>query len=299
MAKLLLVPLLALSILIAFFGYNYYAFQAENLRLKTELQSLDESYQTLEAEYTDLQGKYQILSASFNLLNQSYYMLDANYAYLNQSYYTLLQNYTRLSIEYQGVLTNYVNLMITYNSLNETYYSLLQNYAELEQKTSNYTELLSQHQALTQNYQALLQNYTQLKNEYDALFVAFYKPLPSNDKVAPTVDELRQWLAEDKTNEINYTYPDFVCGDYAVMLHLHAKLNRWDVGVVGVLGNLSDGEFNHAFNAIICQEGLRYIEPQNDEIFEATIDNGLQYNHPGFGQVYVREFTIIILYTSE
>jgi hypothetical protein len=61
----------------------------------------------------------------------------------------------------------------------------------------------------------------------------------------------------------------------------------------------SVSEFNHAFNAIICQEGLRYIEPQNDRVFEATIENGLWYNHPGFGQVYVREFIIIILYDGE
>ena len=274
--KLLLVFFMASLTLIAFLGY-------ENLRLKAELQSFSESYHTLGIENAELLDKYQKLSGEFNSLNQTHY--------------SLVQNYTELSAEYQKVLTNYVNLMVAYTSLNETYYSLLQNYTELKQEVSNYTELLSQYQELTQSYQSLLQNYTKLKDEYDVLYAAFYEPLLSKDKVVPTVDELARWLTEDPTDKINYTYPDFVCGDYAVMLHMHAKLKHWDMGVVGVLGNLSDGsEFNHAFNAIICQEGLRYIEPQNDEIFEATIGNGLWYNHPGFGQVYVQEFIVVILY---
>ncbi|MEM3623090.1 MAG: hypothetical protein QXR76_04905 [Candidatus Bathyarchaeia archaeon] len=276
--KLLLAFFMVSLALIAFLG-------CESLRLTAELQSLSESYHALGIENAELLDKYQKLSGEFNSLNQTHY--------------TLVQNYTELSTEYQKVLTNYVNLMVAYTSLNETYYSLLQNYTELESVASNYTELLNQYQELTQNYQSLLQNYTKLKDEYDVLYTAFYEPLLSKDKVMPTVDELTQWLTEDPTNEITYTYPDFVCGDYAVMLHMHAKLKHWDMGVVGVLGNLSDGsEFNHAFNAIICKEGLRYIEPQNDRVFEATIENGLYYNHPGFGQVYVREFIVIILFDS-
>ena len=274
--KLLLAFFMVSLALIAFLG-------CENLRLEAELQSLSESYHALDIENAELLDKYQKLSGEFNSLNQTHY--------------SLVQNYTELSAEYQKILTNYVNLMVAYTSLNETYYSLLQNYTELKQEVSNYTELLSQYQELTQSYQSLLQNYTKLKDEYDVLYAAFYEPLLSKDKVVPTVDELARWLTEDPTDKINYTYPDFVCGDYAVMLHMHAKLKHWDMGVVSVLGNLSDGrEFNHAFNAIICQEGLRYIEPQNDEIFEATIGNGLWYNHPGFGQVYVQEFIVVILY---
>lgn len=263
-------------VFIAFLGY-------ENLMLKAELRNLSESYHTLDIENVELWGKYQKLSEDFNSLNQTHY--------------TLMQNYTELSTEYEKVLTDYVNLMMVYASLNETYNLLLQNYTELEQVAANYTELLNQYQELTQNYQSLLQNYTNLKDEYNMLYTAFYEPLLSKDKVVPTVNELTLWLAEDSTDKINYTYPDFVCGDYAVMLHMHAKLKHWDMGVVGVLGNLSDGsEFNHAFNAIICQEGLRYIEPQSDTVFQAIIGDGLWYNHPGFGQVYVREFIIIILY---
>ncbi|MEM2971104.1 MAG: hypothetical protein QW270_01585 [Candidatus Bathyarchaeia archaeon] len=261
--KFLLALLTASCMLTAFLGYRCYVFQIENLRLKNELQSLSQSY-------AELQDKYPTLSDEFNSLNQTHNML--------------MQNYTML-------LTNYVNLLLAYASLNETYNSLLHNYTELANANLNYTELLKQ-------YQSLMQNYTQLKSEYDELFTAFYEPL--QDEFIPTVAELVQWLAEDKTDEIGYTYPNFVCGDFAVMLHMHAKLRHWDMGVVGVLGNLSDGsEFNHAFNAITCQEGLRYIEPQNDAVFETTIDVGASYYHPWFGNVIVREFIIVILYDGE
>ncbi|MEM2995316.1 MAG: hypothetical protein QXI91_04795 [Candidatus Bathyarchaeia archaeon] len=261
--ELLSVLLAASLMLTAFLGYNCYIFQTENLRLKAKLQSLNESY-------TELQSKYQTFLDEFSLLNQTYQ--------------ALMQNYTRL-------LTDYVTLSLVYASLNEIYTSLLKNYTKLVNVNLNYTELLNQ-------YLSLMQNYTQLKSEYNKLFAAFYEPL--QDKVIPTVAELTQWLTEDKTNEISYTYPDFVCGDFAVMLHMHAKLKHWDMGVVGVLGNLIDGnEFNHAFNAIMCREGLRYIEPQNDAVFEATIDVGTSYYHPQFGQVTVREFIIVILYDGE
>jgi hypothetical protein len=94
---------------------------------------------------------------------------------------------------------------------------------------------------------------------------------------------------------------NFVCGDYAVMLAFHAKLMGWDMGVVAVLGKKADGsEFNHAFNAITCREGLVYVEPQTDEVWwysgHSEIQPGGWYEYPGFGQVYVREYVIVVLY---
>jgi hypothetical protein len=302
--KLFSVFLLTSLGIIAFLGYDCYVLQTENFGLKTDLQNLSESHHMLEGDYQKLSNNFNLLNQSYHVLNadyaylsQSYNMLNADYAYLNQTHELLVQNYTMLSTEYQTVLTDYVNLISAYGLLNETYRSLLQNYTELEQEASNYVELLSEYQELTQNYQLLMQNYTQLKNEYAAVFAAFYEPLPPENETVPTVAELKQWLAEDKTDEISYTMPDFVCGDYSVMLHMHAKLKNWDMGIICILGNFSDGsEFNHAFNVIMCQEGLRYVEPQNDEVFDAVIDDDVWYNHPGFGQVYVHESLIVVLY---
>jgi len=315
-AEILSILLAASLALAAFLGYNNYVLQSENLRLKGEIQDLSESQNALEVKYAELHDMHRMLLDEYKALNQSYYRL-------NETFYTFVQNYTALSAEYKKTLTNYANLVIAhdmlnqtcntlssayqktladyvdltiaYASLNQTYYALLENYTQLEKEVANYTVLLSEYQELTQRYQSLLANYTLLKDEYDGLYFALYEPLLSRDKVIPTISELEQWLSEDKTDELNYTFPDFVCGDYAVMLHMHAKMKHWDMGVVAVLGSLGGSEFNHAFNAIICQEGLVYVEPQNDQVFRIESN---PYYHPGFGQVYVNEFILVILYGS-
>jgi predicted nuclease with TOPRIM domain len=266
--------------LAAFLGYGSYILQAENLRLKSELQSLSGSYHTLEAEHAELRGQYNAILNEYKLLNQSYFRL-------NQTFYALMRDYTELSLEYQDALSDYVELTVAYEELNQTYHELLQNYTKLEREAAGYTALLSE-------YQLLLANYTQLKENYDAFYATLYKPLPSKDKVVPTTEELKKWLKEDKTDEIRYSEPDFVCGDYAVMLHMHAKLKGWDMGVVAVLGKQGMRPFNHVFNAIECQEDLVYVEPQNDEIFYGPIEG--TYYHPGFGLVQVREFIVVVLY---
>ncbi|MEM3640765.1 MAG: hypothetical protein QXH37_02425, partial [Candidatus Bathyarchaeia archaeon] len=313
--KVLSVLLAASLFLAAFLGYSNYALQAENLRLKSELQSkydelfdnynlLNQSYHRLSLEYVSLNQTFYTLMQDFRKLSSdyeealaSYLNLSVTYTMLNQKYILLLQNYTALSEEYKKVLVDYVDLAVAYETLNQTYYELLQNYTRLERETAGYTTLLSEYQGLTQLYQSLQVNYTQLKEKYDAFYVTLYDPLLSKDKVVPKKEELKQWLAEDKTNEINYTDPDFVCGDYAVMLHMHAKLKGWDMGVIGVLGRLTGGrEFNHAFNAIICKEGLVYVEPQNDEVFDGPIED--EYYHPGFGRVQVEELIVVVLYDS-
>ena len=315
-AEILSILLAASLVLAAFLGYNNYVLQSENLRLKGEIQDLSESQNALEVKYAELHDMHRMLLDEYKALNQSHYRL-------NETFYTFVQNYTALSAEYKKTLTNYANLVIAhdmlnqtcntlssayqktladyvdltiaYASLNQTYYALLENYTQLEKEVANYTVLLSEYQELTQRYQSLLANYTLLKDEYDGLYFALYEPLLSRDKVIPTISELEQWLSEDKTDELNYTFPDFVCGDYAVMLHMHAKMKHWDMGVVAVLGSLGGSEFNHAFNAIICQEGLVYVEPQNDQVFRIESN---PYYHPGFGQVYVNEFILVILYGS-
>jgi len=322
-SEILSILLTASLVLAAFLGYNNYVLQSENLRLKVEIQDLSESQNALEVKYSELQDMHRMLLDEYKALNLSYYRLNenfytfmqnyialsaeykttlTNYANLviahdalNQTYNTLLQNYTLLSSAYQKALADYVDLTIAYESLNQTYYALLENYTRLEQEAANYTVLLNEYQELTQRYQSLLANYTLLKDEYDGLYFSLYEPLLSRDKVTPTISELEQWLSEDKTDELNYTSPDFVCGDYAVMLHMHAKMKHWDMGVVAVLGSLGGSEFNHAFNAIICQEGLVYVEPQNDQVFRIESN---PYYHPGFGQVYVNEFIVVILYDS-
>ncbi|MBC7130400.1 hypothetical protein H5T51_04150 [Candidatus Bathyarchaeota archaeon] len=281
------------SLLISLYlSYENYLLQRTNKQLISDIKNLSESYQNLEDMHFKLKEAYLSLEERLTLLNQTLRNLEQNYSALLTEHLELLQNHTLLNDEYQRVLSNYVELTVTYEALNITYHELLENYTLAEQKAAQYDRLIN-------DYELLSGNYTQLKKDYELFFRVLYEPLSSENKTAPTINELKQWLAVDETDKLEYAVPDFVCGDYAVMLHMHAKMKGWDMGIVAVIGKIGGEDFNHAFNAIKCKEGLVYVEPQNDEVFYGPIDSGLMYYHPGFGWVRVEEFIVVVLYDLE
>ncbi|UCE44200.1 MAG: hypothetical protein JSV57_01560, partial [Candidatus Bathyarchaeota archaeon] len=233
------------------------------------------------------------------LMQSDYHELELDYQTLNNTHHILANSYTQLNQTHEV-------LILKHNELNASYEILTHNHTELEQ---GYSELYNNHTALEHDYTdlsnefAILQNqYTSLFTDYDALLEAFNEPLSTPYEEVPSIYELEQWLVIDETDEIRYNEPDFLCGDFAVMLSLHAKLERWDVGVVGVIGYTESLEsFAHAFNAIICDEGLVYIEPQSDEVWSygdyEEITDGDSYNHPGFGEITVEEYIIVTWYS--
>jgi len=263
-----------------------------NHQISTALTRAEEEKSLLKAENEALRDELSSLEQNFTSLSEAY-------SFLNMSYMRLLQEHSALE-------SSYITLEIAYMQLNSSYSRLVNAYSALN---SSYSELLTRYSALNATYNKLLEQYTALNASYNQLlflnsscaklYSAFYEPLES--ETVPTVDELKAWLAEDPTNEIAYKDPNFVCGDYAVMLALHAKLMGWDMGVITILGKMTDGsEFSHAFNVIMCVEGLVYIEPQTDEVWwysgHGEIRPGRWYNYPGFGQIYVQECIIVVLY---
>ena len=161
--------------------------------------------------------------------------------------------YWDLNNKYNSLQSEYAALQGVHNQLNADYGSLEEDYHSLDAK---YNDLSQRYNNLNDEYQTLFADYDKLSNVLNN---------PLLDKKVPTVEELRQWLSEDKTDEIQYDHPNFVCGDFAVMLSQHAKLKNWDMGIVAVYGYDENYEsYGHAFNAIITTEGLRYVEPQND-----------------------------------
>jgi len=195
---------------------------------------------------------------------QGFFYWDLNNKYKNLQFeHAILQSiHSQLSDDYQNLQQNYRNLNAKYNDLDATYQHLF--------------------------------------TDYDTLSYVFNEPL--TDSRVPTIEELHQWLSEDKTNEIQYDYPKFTCGDFAVMLSQHAKLKKWDMGIVAVFGYDKNYEpYGHAFNAIITSQGLRYIEPQNDYFW--SYKDGLPIREYRWNQIgrdrtniYVEICKIIVLY---
>jgi hypothetical protein len=153
------------------------------------------------------------------------------------------------------------------------------------------------------NYQDLLDNYNELVAACNSTNMAFgWIGKPLEQKVTPSVDELRLWLQDDTTNEYEYSDEDFDCLHYALTLKIHGRAQHYDLGVVALHGYVvSTGrDWFHALNAIISSEGLVYVEPQLDIVWylenysEITCEE--IYNIPGFGTIYLTDIKIIFDY---
>ena len=151
-------------------------------------------------------------------------------------------------------------------------------------------DIQSQYEQLQNDYEELELTFEQFLNEYDKLFAdyellrnAFEEPLV--DPITPTYEELVNWLSEDNTDEHGYTESVWECGDFAAMLMTRAKEMNWRIRIAVVFysfegdpsyGSESDvyGSGGHAFNVINCTNGIWYIEPQTDGIWDIKNSTG-------------------------
>jgi len=273
---------IVLSSALGLSGYLYFDLNERTTKLQLDHSSLVNRHNILQSNYSELEYGYQTL-------NDTHHILINDYTQLNQTHQILI-------VEYNNLNTSYQVLSLNYNNVTESHQILAHNYTDLKQ---DHSELSSNYTTLEQDYNELSTRYASLLSDYNALSEAFDNPLSYEE--IPSTDELEQWLATDETDEIQYSKPNFVCGDFAVMLSLHAKTEQWDIGVVAVFGHTeSDESFAHAFNAMICEEGLVYVEPQTDEVWSyenhEEITEGNWWEFPDVGHIYVEECIIILWY---
>jgi len=232
-------------------------------------------YTELDRQYNTLATDHRALSNSHTALQNNYENLETTYQTLNTSYRTLDQKYTTLDDKYATLNDKYTNLNNVYANIN-----------------TSYATLNTQYITLNQQYASLFQNYTQLSQ-------AFNQPL--TDETTPTLTQLYEWLTTDNTDSITYTTPNFICGDFAAMLSEHAKLMHWDIGIVAVWGYTETmEEFAHAFNAVIINQGLVYVEPQTDHFWwydgHQEISSGGVWEISG-QMIYVEDYSVIVWYS--
>lgn len=193
-----------------------------------------------------------------------------------------------------------------FSALQAQHDDLKSNMTELQ---SSYSALQTSHQNLEDSYDTVNADYKSLKQKYDMLFqnppilqTAFARTL--ENKQVPSLSQMQNWLALDKTNTMKYNAPDFVCSDFAAMLVVHARTQEWKMGLVFVYGNdtSTHEEWNHAFNAIVTTEGLVYVEPQNDGVWwyanHAAIQAGGDYQMEQYNPVpiHVNDIEIVVNY---
>ncbi|MEM0314165.1 MAG: hypothetical protein QXQ41_06430 [Candidatus Bathyarchaeia archaeon] len=266
-----------------------YNTSVENARLKRDFQECQVQLQTLRSGYSALEGTYAEIKLKLANLTWDYEGLRGEHA-------LLMEKYARLNASYTDLMAEYESSLEAYNELKMEHDLLMQNYSLIK---SEYARLNASYIDLEAHFERLQETLENINGSYTLLRRVLYEPL--TNKTVPKIEELKAWLMEDDVDKIKYAYPDFVCGDYAVMLAYHAKLKGWDMGVVVVVGYYPDRrEFNHAFNAIKCREGLVYVEPQTDSVWwnpgYSEIKSESWYVFPDFGRIYVDEVVVAVLY---
>lgn len=183
--------------------------------------------------------------------------LQFNLSNLQSEVFTLTTNYNDLNATYTGLVTDNEILNSTYNGLQIEYNTL----------NATYNESRTEYDNLEVSYEMLYKTHVKVQASYDLLVRTFDSSL--HDKHTPSIAVLEDWLLEDKTDEMEYNFPNFVCTEFAVMLAIHARAEDYDMGVVWIQGYINGTReaFNHVLNAIITTEGLVYVEPQGDQVW--------------------------------
>jgi len=93
----------------------------------------------------------------------------------------------------------------------------------------------------------------------------------------PTLEQLRIFLRDDRTNEKPYIEGVYVCSDYAIDLRMSARQAGWNLSVVFVWWKTRGYEFGHALNAVYLSDGgLVWIEPEYDMVYFGSIERALE-----------------------
>jgi hypothetical protein len=112
------------------------------------------------------------------------------------------------------------------------------------------------------------------QNGYDEGYIEGIEFISKNgfSIIDPNYNQVISFVDSDKTDQNEYSFPDYVCYDFTADLSNNAFESGYRCGFVYI-------EFHDGAHAIVCfnttDQGLVYVEPQTDEIVE--IDVGQPY----------------------
>ena len=150
-----------------------------------------------------------------------------------------------------------------------------------------------QYNDLSEDMDLLIDMYNDLFSEYQSVLNILENPL--TNPTIPTISEVQNWLYNDNTDTLEYT-EYWMCGDFSAMLMVKAKAMNWRMRIAVMFWSFDTdpnygvdtpfGTYGHAFNFIVCIDGLWYIEPQTDAIWGVHNNNHFQmWNYYHFSVV--------------
>ena len=86
-----------------------------------------------------------------------------------------------------------------------------------------------------------------------------------------SLNELIEFLKEDKTDEILYNDSTFVCSDYAEVIHNNAE--KQGIRTAYVTIDFKTRDYGHAINAFyVINKGIMFYDATNNEIGSCTLE---------------------------
>lgn len=118
-----------------------------------------------------------------------------------------------------------------------------------------------------------------MKNRLKKLCPSYMTKIADREYKYPTEEEVTKLLRETYFEHYKWTKEVFDCDDFTVILNAFVKQNRykelaklpWAFGEAWTKGG------KHAVNIAVTPDKILLIEPQNDKIWEASIEDKIVF----------------------
>lgn len=236
------------------------------MQMKTnQISGLENEKLTLETQVSSLQANVSSLQSETTSLNNEKTALETQVSSLQTEATTLENEKNTLETQVSTLQANVSGLQSEVVSLEDLTLSLETQVSNLQ------SEVTSLENEVIQSFNL---GYAEGESEgyqlgYDEGYVQGVEDLTESGWYIrdPTYDEAIAFTNSDKTDENGYT-DDYVCYDFTADFKGNAFQTGYRCGFVYI-------EFSDSAHAIACfnttDNGLIYIEPQNDEIVTLTI----------------------------
>lgn len=257
-----------------------------------QLSALRRDHVELVTRFEDLSLSYLELDERHTALRQRHEDLKRSHVSLEGKLTTLDDKHTALEADHAVLKADFVSLSDSYTDLKESHGLLLERHGVLREDHDALREkhiaLREDHNALRENYDALSESFAGMQEDFEWLKEQTGLVLLKR----PTLEELRAFLREDRTNEHAYIDGEkleYICTDFARDFRRNAIDHGYNVSWVSIYYTMPDGEEGaHAINAVYLADGtLVFIEPQDD---------GLHYELRVGGKFYWWDATIDKIY---
>ena len=217
---------------------------------------------------TQLNDTQQVLASTQN-------ELTVTQSDLSDTQTTLATTETELSQTQSDLATTQANLSDTQNELSDTEIELETTTQKLEDKSSQLAQTQADYMTTSKALKTEQALSASLKSSFDNLQVNYASLTTGYGYVLkdPTYQQLKAFIAADRTDTNAYVLDSYVCEDFSFDVKTHAMQQKFRCAYVSIRFIGDKAHAIVAFNT--TDRGIIYIEPQSDE--EVNLQAGKHY----------------------